>query len=528
MIFLTSRSKQFQFERVEEGFQGKALPEHNVLSRPAIGLALLTAALHLWANGEYGYFRDELYFIVCGQRPDWGYVDQPPLVPLLAALMHALFPNSLTMLRLIPALAHAGTVALTAETARKLGGGNWAQALAGLAALLCLTLLTFGTIFFTDSLQSIAWLFCAYALIRIIREDDERWWFPMGPVIGLAFIAKYTTAFWVAALLLGVLLTKARRHLAHPAPYIAAAIAALIVLPNLIWQWAHGWPFLELAAAGVERKNIAHSPWVFMLIQIRDLNPVTAPIWLAGLAAFAFWRRLADLRAFAIAFVVLLAAMIALHAKSYYLSGAYPVLFAGGAVALEAWIASPRLRTAFIVAVVALGLPGVPFAVPVLTIERFAAYQAFIGITPDTGEKILLGRLPQLYADMFGWPELAALVGRAYQSLSPEEREDAVFFANNYGEAAAVDVFAKPWGLPPSISAHNNYYLWGPRGHSGGVVLRLGGRREELLKNYASVEAMGTTDNAWALPLETGRTIWICRGRFVKLDDDWPKLKNYY
>jgi hypothetical protein len=499
-----------------------------LLSRPAIWLAVLTAALHLWANGEYGYFRDELYFIVCGQRPDWGYVDQPPLVPLLAAFMHALFPNSLTMLRLIPALAHAATVALTAETARKLGGGNWAQLLAGLAALLCGLLLVFGTIFFTDSLQAIAWLFCAYALIGVIRDKDERWWLAIGLVVGLAFITKYTIAFWIVALLLGLLLTSARRCLARPGPYVAAAIAALIVLPNLLWQWAHSWPFLELAAAGVERKNIAHSPWVFMLIQIRDLNAVTAPIWLAGLAAFAFWHRLADLRAIAIAFVVLLIAMMALHAKSYYPSGAYPVLFAGGAVALEAWIASQRLRTALTVVVVALGLPVIPFVVPVLPVERFAAYQAFIGITPDTGEKMVLGRLPQLYADMFGWPELAALVGHAYQSLSPEERGDAVFFANNYGEAAAVDVFGKPWGLPPSISTHNNYYLWGPRGHSGSVVLRFGGRREEMLKNYASVEAMGATDNSWALPSETGRTIWICRGRLRKLDDDWPKLKNYY
>jgi hypothetical protein len=221
--------------------------------------------------------------------------------------------------------------------------------------------------------------------------------------------------------------------------------------------------------------------------------------------------------------------MIALNAKSYYPSGAYPVLFAGGAVALEAWLMSRRLRAALLVGVVLFGLPLLPFVVPLLPIERFAAYQGFLGLTPEgTDKKLVLGRLPQLYADMFGWRELAALVGHAYQSLSPEERADAVFFANNYGEAAAVDIFAKPWGLPPSISAHNNYYLWGPRGHIGGVIIHLGGRREELLKVYASVEAMGATDSPWALPLESGRTIWICRGRFKKLNDDWSKLKHYH
>lgn len=496
--------------------------------RPALWLAVLTAALHLWANGGYGYFRDELYFIICGQRPDWGYVDHPPLVPLLASLMHGLFPDSLTMFRLIPALAHSGTVALTAETARKLGGGSWAQLLAGTAALLCPLMLAFGTIFYTDSFQPIAWLFCAYALIGIARDKDERWWLPMGLVVGLALMAKYTIAFWIVALLLGLLLTPARARLARPSPYIAAAIAVPIVLPNFLWQWSHGWPFLEFATSVVDSKNVAYAPWTFVAIQVRDLNPVIAPIWLAGLAAFAFWDRFADLRAFAIAYLLVLAAMIPLHAKPYYLSGAYPVLFAGGAVALEAWLTAPRARAAVLGGVALLSLPLVPFAVPILPIERFAAYQSFLGVIPEENEKKLAaGRVPQLYADMFGWRELAALVGRAYQSLPPDERADAVFFASNYGEAAAVDVLAKPWGLPPSISAQNNYYLWGPRGHDGGVVIHAGGRREDLLKLYASVEPMGATDNPWALPVETGRTIWICRGRFKKLDADWSALKHY-
>jgi hypothetical protein len=198
-------------------------------------------------------------------------------------------------------------------------------------------------------------------------------------------------------------------------------------------------------------------------------------------------------------------------------------------VALEAWFTSPRLRAALLAGVVLLSLPLLPFAIPVLAIGRTAAFQGLLGLTAETSDIGLApGRVSQLYSDMFGWRELAALVGRAYQSLSPEERADAVFFANNYGEAAAVDVFGKPWGLPPSISAHNNYYLWGPRGHAGSVVIRLGGRREELLKTYASVEAMGATDNPWALPLETGQTIWICRGRFKPLEGDWSGLKRYH
>jgi hypothetical protein len=350
----------------------------------------------------------------------------------------------------------------------------------------------------------------------------------MGLMIGLALMVKYTIALWVVALLVGLLLTPARALLARPSPYIAAAVAILIVLPNLLWQWAHDWPFLEFASGVIESKNVAYAPWIFLAIQIRDLNPATAPIWLVGLAAFALRPRFADLRAFSIAYFLLLAAMIPLHAKAYYLSGAYPILFAGGAVALEAWLPSPCGRGALLAGVVLVGLPLLPFTVPVLPIERFAEYQNFLGIVPEENEnKLAAGRVPQLYADMFGWRDLAALVGHAYQSLSPEERADAVFFASNYGEAAAVDVFAKPWGLPPSISAQNNYYLWGRRGHDGRVTILVGGSREDLLQVYASVEAIGVTNNPWALPQETGRTIWICRGRFRKLDADWSELKQY-
>jgi 4-amino-4-deoxy-L-arabinose transferase-like glycosyltransferase len=207
--------------------------------RPAWALAALALLLHLYASGSYGIFRDELYFIVCGSRLDWGFVDQPPLIPLIAWAMHSLFPASLVMLRLVPALAHAGTVALTGATARALGAGAWAQGLAALCALTAGVYLGIGTLLSTDAFQPLAWTFCSYAIIRVIRERDERWWLILGPVVGLALLSKYMIAFWVAALALGIVATPARRSLARPHLYIGAAIALLIVLPNVLWQWAH-------------------------------------------------------------------------------------------------------------------------------------------------------------------------------------------------------------------------------------------------------------------------------------------------
>jgi hypothetical protein len=224
---------------------------------------------------------------------------------------------------------------------------------------------------------------------------------------------------------------------------------------------------------------------------------------------------------------VLMLAMIVLHAKPYYPAGAYPLLFAGGAVALEAWIASHVVRAAYAGAVALNGLVVAPFVLPILPVEQFAAYQEWLGVVPQPQEHDRLGRLSQYYADMFGWPELAALVGRAYQSLPPGEKAQAVFLGDNYGEAAAIDVLGAPWNLPPAISGNNQYFLWGPRGHDGSVVFRLARNPDQLLQAYASVQAAGVFDNPWAMPGETGRTLWICRGRKVPLDVAWPEFRRY-
>jgi hypothetical protein len=495
--------------------------------RPGWLLAAAALLAHLYASGGYDYFRDELYFIVCGERLDWGYVDQPPLIPLIAAAMHRLFPASLVMLRLVPALAHAGTVALAAETTRLLGGGRWAQGMAGLATLVAGVLLGIGTILTTNALEAPAWLGCGYLLIRIVRGGDRRWWYALGATAGLALLAKYEIALWLAALGLALLATPARRLLARPQPYLAAGVAALIALPNILWQAAHGWPFLEIARNAAETKNVALSPLGFLRAQVMMLNPATAPLWLAGLAGFAVWRRFADLRWVAIAFGVLMTALFVLHGRDYYAAGAYPLLFAGGGVALEAWIVSSALRWTYVAAVVALGAVALPFGLPILPIEPFARYQEALGIRPQTSENRALGRLPQYYADMFGWRELAAEVGRIYAALPPAEQAQAVFLARNYGEAAAIDVFGETMPLPPAISGHNNYFLWGPGGRDGSVVIRLGGDREQLLEAYATVEPAGTVDHPWAMPDERHLTLWLCRGRKVPLEQDWASFKRY-
>jgi hypothetical protein len=496
--------------------------------RPALLLGAATLTLHLWANGGYDFFRDELYFIVCGRHLAWGYVDQPPLVPLIARAAQTLFGNSLLGLRLVPALGAAALVALSADAARRLGGGIFARWLAGLAVLTVPVFRLDGLLLSTDSLQPLLWLAATLALIEAVERRRPAAWYALGAVAGIAMLDKYMIAFFLAAAAIGLVLTPERRIFLRPAPWLAAGLALLIALPNLLWQQTHGWPFLELGAAAAGGKNVAYSPVDWLVQQIVTLGPATAPIWLTGLASFAFRPRFAAARWIAIAWAVLMVVMMLVHGKPYYPAGIYPILLAGGAVAIEAAIRNRAARLAVAAFTALGGLIILPFALPILPVDRFIAYEDAIGLKPQSGEKLALGALPQYYADMFGWRAMAAAVGRAYQALPAEDQARAVFFAGNYGEAGAIDVFGGPWHLPPAISGHNNYYLWGPDGHDGSVVLRFSrASHDELLEAYESAEPLARLEDPYAMPYESGLTLWLCRNRRVSLAEQWAAIKHY-
>jgi hypothetical protein len=496
---------------------------------PWLVLGLATLAIHLLFNGGYGIFRDELYFIVCGDRPAWGYVDQPPLIPLLASWSHALFGNFLVGFRLIPALALSATVALTAEFTRVAGGGRFAQWLAGLCVLGCGHFLAIGLLFTTDTFQALASLACGWFMVRLAQTGDERWWIAFGAVLGVGLFGKYMIAFYVAALGIGLLAAPQRRSLLRPWLYLGALIAVVLILPNLLWQQAHGWPFLELGKAAAGGKNIALSPLAFFAQQLLLIGPLAAPVWIAGLWACSWKPKLAVYRAFPIAYAILFVFFVATHGKAYYLSSIYPTLLGVGAVAIEGWLRRPFARGAALGAVGLAGAVFAPLAIPVLSEENFIAYAHALRLGPSASasEHHKMGLLPQHFADMHGWPEMAAKVARVYWSLPPADRAKAVFFGHNYGEAAAIDVFGGPLGLPPAISGHNNYYLWGPRGHDGSVVILIGGDRDYMAKEFRRVDVAGHIDDPYAMPYETDQPIYVLRGLKVPLASRWPEEKHY-
>jgi hypothetical protein len=490
--------------------------------------ALVTLAVHLIGNPHYGFFRDELYFIICGFHPAFGYVDQPPVVPLLAAGTQ-LFGHSLFLLRAVPALFAAGGVYVTCLLVVEMGGGAFAQGFAALAFLLTGVLTSFGMKVGPDEVGLWTWPLMALYVLRIAKGGDPRLWLAAGAALGLSLESKYTVIFFALALLVGLALTPQRRIFASRWLLAGAGVAVLIALPNFLWQAANGFPMWELLRAGQSGKNTLPGPllYAFQEIVISSLAP--ALVWIAGL----IWvLREKTTRFLGYAYLILIAEMLVLHGKHYYPADVYPILIAAGGVAIETWIRAVALRT-LVTAAIAATVALVPFSLPVLGEEPMVAYQTqvsnalHISRSSMATEKFRTAKLPDDWADMHGWPELAATVAGVYAALPPDQKAQATIVAGNYGEAAAIDFFGKQYGLPPALSGHNNYWIWGTRGYTGNVLIDVGGDCGAKEHFFRTSRLAATLVNPWGEVYEQNLPIMLCTGIAKPLDTIWPSLKNY-
>lgn len=497
-------------------------------SGQAIVLYLAGAKLlfHLLTANRYGIFRDELYYLACGEHLDWGYVDQPPLIALVAWIARHLFGDWLVGLRFFPALAGAMTVWLTGKLARELGGAAFAQILAALAVICVPIYLVMHHWLTMNAFEPLIWIGCVWCILRAINRNDPRYWIWFGVFVGVGMETKYGIAFFVAAVGIGMVLTRERRFLLAKEFWIGALIAFLIFLPNLIWLARHDFPFLELMRnIRQSHRDVVRGPIAFVLDQVQIMNPVLSPLWLVGLIWLLFTR----FRIFGIVYIVLLATFILLRGKNYYLASIYPVLFAAGGVAFER-ITSLRWRwTRIVYALLLVGSTIVlaPTVSPILSPEGAVAYQKKLGFEPPKAENQRTGPLPQYFADEFGWREMAEATARVYKSLSAEEQARTAIFANNYGEAGAIDFFGPRLGLPKSICNHQSYWLWGPRNYDGSIVIVLGSDGTGDREHFQSVEAVGRAEHPYSRRDEHF-DIFLCRGMTAELHQLWPRTKNYH
>ena len=484
-------------------------------------VVFLYGALHLLTINAYGWFRDELYYIACGEHLAFGYVDHPPLVALIARVTQ-LLGGSLTVTRLPSVLAGMAVIWLCGAIARELGGGRWAQGMAALCALVAPVYLFLFHILSMNSFDILFWTLGAWVVVRIVKGGDPRLWLLFGLICGLGLQNKHSILFFGFGVFTGLLLTPERRHFRERWIWIGGALAALLFLPHVIWQMAHGWPTAEFVRNATAFKNVALSPLAFFGEQVTQMHPLTFPIWLAGLA----WLFRSRYRVLAWVYVAVFLVLISQSSKPYYLAPAYPPLFAAGAVAIERWVRKPALRLALPVLLLAGGAILAPLTLPLLPVEGFTRYASALGLGMSAVERHEMGELPQHFADMHGWKEMVAEVARVYRSLPPEEQAKAGIYGQNYGEAGAVDLLGERYGLPKASSGHNSYFLWGPQ-DSGDPLIIIGGDPEDHRQAFADVRQAGTIRCGLCMPYENNQPVWIARGLKAPIGQIWPMTKHY-
>ncbi len=495
-----------------------------------VALGVMAVQLPAVLSGGFGMFRDEFYYVACSDRLAWGFVDHPPLSIFILRLLRLAFGDSLFVLRLVPALAVAALAWLSAKLAKEMGGTGFAQFLAALACGMAPVYLAVGSFYSMNIFEPLCWMGCAWLLLRMVDSGRRELWVPFGVLAGLALLNKHSMLFFGATLVAGLLLTRERRLLAGKWPWIGGAIAMWFFLPNLLWLFRNDWATLEFMRNAQAWKNLPMSPLEFLKAQILLQHPLTLPLWLAGLAALFFHPRLKKFRCFGIAFVFLFILFVAQRGKPYYLSPAFPLLLAAGAVLVDRF-SSGRLgrvaRGAYAALLALGGLALLPMWVPLLPVESHIRYTRAIGMDPPQMERGRKTELHQVYADRFGWQEMVAVVARAYGSLTPDEQAECAIYGQNYGEAGAVDFFGWRYGLPKAIAGHNNYWLWGPGERSGKVLIIIGGDREDHLQAYEDVTLFAVHTNPYAMPYESDLPIWICRRPKVTLEQIWPQVKHF-
>jgi hypothetical protein len=490
--------------------------------------ALAKFMLHLMAMGRYGIFRDEYYYLACADHLAFGYVDQPPLSILLLHVTRFIFGDGVWAIRMPAVIASTAVVFLVGMTTQRLGGQRFAQAVACLAAVICPLFLAIGGYFSMNAFDHLFWAAAIYVLVRLIQDGDSRWWYIFGIIAGLGLMNKISMLFLGGALVVGMLLTPQRQWFKERRLYYGGLIALFIFLPHVIWQVFNGFPTLEFMANAAQYKNAALSPIQYLIGLVIEGNPVLVPVWVAG-CIFGLRGLEGRYRLFSIMFLVILIFLALTNSKTYYFAPAFLLAWPLGAVWLERFGESRVFVRPAIVYVLAFGgLATVPLAIPVLNVQQFVEYQETLRLAPTAGEKGHEGApIPQHFADRFGWKELADVVEKAYNDLPEADQEVCTVLASNYGQAGSLEYYAKRRDLPPMICGHNNYYLWGPGDATGEVMIAVGFDRAGLEEMFASVEEIGRTPHPFAMPYESNKIIYLCRGLKVPVAQAWPQLKHF-
>ncbi len=484
--------------------------------RPVLCIAAGLVALELAVATRYGFHRDELYFLACARHLAWGYVDQPPFVPIVARLATALFGPSVVGLRVLPALAGGAAIVFTGLMARELGGGRKAQVLAALAAATSPQVLAGFHLLSTAAFDLFFWSAITLLVVRALRTGDERLWVAVGAVTGIGLLNKFNIAFLLVGLAGGLLLGGRGRALRSPWLWAGAGLAFAIWSPNLIWNAQHDWAAFAMLRSLHQENSTLGASLGFIPSQFFVVGPVLIVLWFGGLRHLL---RHPFARPLGVTYLVLLVLFTVTGAKSYYLAGMYFILFAAGGSWAEGRLdgrCPPRGIRGWVVLITVGLVIALPLALPVLPGTALAKGAWEGNINKDLSATV-------------GWRSLVGQIAKVSASLPAEQRAHLVIFTGDYGAAGAVDLYGRSYGLPNAISGDNSYWWWGPAGaRNGSTVIAVDLPQPYLQSIFSEVIPAGTVatpDGVWSE--ERGDPIWVCRGQRLTWAHAWPGAKHY-
>ncbi|MFT7866315.1 MULTISPECIES: glycosyltransferase family 39 protein [Amycolatopsis] len=478
--------------------------------KPVLAVSLALTAVLLALAGRYGYYMDELYFRVAGDHLGWGYVDQPPLVALLAKAQTALFGDTLFAIRVVPALLAGLSVWVAAHLARELGGGGGAQVLAASAAAGTLATMAAGHVLHPTAVDHVVWVTLCWLLVRLLRTRDSRLWLAIGAVVGIGLLAKYLVVLLVAGLVAGLLVAGPRQVLRDRFLALGAGLGLLIALPVLVWQAPHGWPQFSMASEMSEPLSVGGAV-NFLIGQPLMTGLFLTPVWIAGLTGLLRRPQWRDYRALAVAYLVIAVVLLLVGGFGRYTEGLLTSLTAAGCVPAAAWVRTVPRRIVLAAAVVVNAVLAAVMCLPVLPASAYAEDSPLAGFGDAQ-----LGQT--------GWEELTEQVATVYRGLPPAERARAIVYGQNYAEAGAVDRFGPARGLPPAYSGLNSYHDFGRPADDRTVVLAVGVDPAAFGRHFARCVPAATLH--FALPhLEEGKPVLLCHDPVQPWDRLWPQLR---
>lgn len=481
-----------------------------------IGLALLKLVIHFLTNTNYELHRDAFLYYSLGENLDWGYLSVPPLIAVLSKISVFLFGKTVFALRFFPALIGSVSVILIAKIIKKLNGGSWAIIIAASAFIFSPAFLRSNTLFQPVSFNQFFWLLLAYQVIRLLKSGNPKTWISVFIVLGLAFLTKYSISFIAFSFFIALALTEHRILYKSKYFIIGGVLGLLIILPNLLWQYQHNWPVITHMSELQKYQFVNVSIAGFLIGQL-IMNLPGLIIWITGLITFLFFKAEKKYRLLAYMYLFTLFIILLLQGKSYYTLGLYPVLFALGGYAIEKY-AKPYLRVAVLAIMFLISIPMLPLSLPIYSHEELENFTKKTAEFTNRWEDGEVHNLPQDYADMIGWKELADIVIDTYKYLPENSKKQCLIYAEEYCTAGAILFYGKEIGLPEPICFNDNFLLWAPDSIKSDVLIYVNDEKKDIEWAFENIELKGQVNNKYFR--ENGVKVYL----FTHANDTFPSF----